>query len=109
MKDYYKILGIKPSATKEEIHEAFRKLALKYHPDINKNIDPSIFKDINEAYAVLSNEELRKEYNAKYFSRLKNNKNKRKTIIKYTDDTNLFYEDNMGNEFNDFLRRKNGI
>jgi len=108
MKDYYKILGVKENATKEEIHEAFRRLALKYHPDINKNVSQSVFKDINEAYYVLSNDELRKEYNKKYFAQIKK-KNKRETIIKYTDDSNIFYKDNRGNKFNDFLNEKNGL
>jgi len=109
MKDYYKILGVKENATKEEIHEAFRRLALKYHPDINKNMPQYVFKDINEAYRILSSDELREEYDKKYFSIHPKSKNKRKTIIKYTDDPNIFYKDNRGDKFNDFLNEKNGI
>jgi curved DNA-binding protein len=63
-KDYYKILGISKKATPEEIKKAYRKLALKYHPDHNKE-NPEAeakFKDISEAYAVLSNPEKRREY-----------------------------------------------
>ena len=53
-KDYYKILGIKPSATKLEIKSAYRKLAMKYHPDRNKSKKAhEIFIDVNEAYAYL--------------------------------------------------------
>jgi curved DNA-binding protein len=63
-KDYYKILGVSKSASQEEIKKAYRKLALKYHPDQN-NGDKTAedrFKEINEAYAVLSNPEKKKNY-----------------------------------------------
>jgi molecular chaperone DnaJ len=62
-KDYYEILGISKNATKPEIKKAYRKLALKYHPD--KNPDKSAeekFKEISEAYAVLYDDEKRKLY-----------------------------------------------
>ncbi|MCX7641813.1 MAG: molecular chaperone DnaJ [Elusimicrobiales bacterium] len=63
-KDYYRILGVSRNATQEEIKSAFRKLALKYHPDRNPgNKDAETkFKEINEAYEVLSNPEKRKMY-----------------------------------------------
>lgn len=54
-KDYYKILGIPRDADEDQIKKAYRKMALKYHPD--KNSDPSAeekFKEIAEAYEVLS-------------------------------------------------------
>jgi curved DNA-binding protein len=63
-KDYYKILGVDKGASAEEIKKAYRKLALKYHPDKNKD-DPQAedkFKEVNEAYAVLSDAEKRKKY-----------------------------------------------
>jgi molecular chaperone DnaJ len=62
-KDYYKILGIEKSATKEEIKKAFRKLAHKYHPDKGGG-DESKFKEINEAYQVLSDDRKRAEYDS---------------------------------------------
>ncbi len=64
MKDYYKILGVAPNADKEEIKQAFKKLAKKFHPDANrgKKDAEDKFKEISEAYDVLSNERTRQEY-----------------------------------------------
>lgn len=63
-KDYYKILGVEKSATKEDISKAFRKLALKYHPDKNPNDKAAEekFKEITEAHEVLSDPEKRNKY-----------------------------------------------
>ncbi len=60
MEDYYKILEVDKTASKEEIKKAYRKLAHKHHPD--KGGDEAKFKKISEAYAVLSNDEKRKQY-----------------------------------------------
>ena len=63
-KDYYKILGVERSASQDEIKKAYRKLAVKYHPD--KNPDDKVaeekFKEISEAYQVLGNADTRKKY-----------------------------------------------
>ena len=64
-KDFYKVLGVGQDASQDEINKAYRKLARKYHPDLNH--DPSAvekFKDISEAYDVLSNADQRKKYDA---------------------------------------------
>ncbi|MBW1999933.1 MAG: DnaJ domain-containing protein, partial [Deltaproteobacteria bacterium] len=62
-RDYYEILGVPRDATQDEIQRSYRKLARKYHPDINK--EPGAeekFKEINEAYEVLKDPEKRKKY-----------------------------------------------
>ena len=62
--DYYKILGVYKNASQDDVKKAFRKLARKYHPDLNPN-DPSAkdkFQEINEANEVLSDPEKRKKY-----------------------------------------------
>ncbi|MBI3858642.1 MAG: molecular chaperone DnaJ [Thaumarchaeota archaeon] len=64
-KDYYEALGVKKGSSKQQVKDAYRKLALQFHPDRNK--DPQAearFKEISEAYAVLSDDEKRKQYDA---------------------------------------------
>ena len=64
VKDYYKILGINENASQDDIKKAFRKLARKYHPDLNPGDKSSEekFKELSEAYAVLSDKEKRAQY-----------------------------------------------
>jgi hypothetical protein len=67
MKNYYELLGISSTASADEIKRAYRRLAVKYHPD--KNPDPAaelMFKEINEAYDVLSDWEKRKVYDLRW-------------------------------------------
>ncbi len=66
MKDYYEILGVNKNSSEEEIKKAYRKMALKYHPDRapedKKNEYETRFKEISQAYRVLSNKEKREQY-----------------------------------------------
>lgn len=65
-KDFYKMLGVERTATQEKIKKAYRKLAKKYHPDVNQGNKAAEekFKEITEAYAVLSDTAKRKQYDA---------------------------------------------
>ncbi len=63
-KDYYEILGVSKNASKEEVKKAYKKLAMKYHPDVSKESNAEEkFKEISEAYAVLSDDGKRANYN----------------------------------------------
>src|SRR5512137_3169474 len=64
-RDYYDVLGIGRSASKDEIKQAYRKLAMKFHPDMNKDNQKAAeekFKEISEAYEVLIDDEKRARY-----------------------------------------------
>lgn len=62
-KNYYEILNVTRKSSMQEIKLSYRKLAKKYHPDTNKSVEAeTMFKDVNEAYATLTNEEKRKKY-----------------------------------------------
>jgi len=62
-RDYYEILNVNKNSTKDDIKNAYRKLALQYHPDRNKSPEAEDkFKEISEAYAVLSDDEKRRQY-----------------------------------------------
>jgi DnaJ-class molecular chaperone len=66
MKNYYKILELNKYASHEDIRKQYKKMAIKFHPDKNVNVDPQKFKDINEAYQILINDETRKLYDNDY-------------------------------------------
>ena len=62
-RDYYEVLGVSKTATDKEIKSAFRRLAKEYHPDLNKAPDAAEkFKEVQEAYEVLSDENKKKMY-----------------------------------------------
>ncbi len=98
--DYYSLLGVNKTATKDEIKAAFRKLAMKYHPDKNSGDKAAEekFKKINEAYAVLSNDEKRKQYDmfgAEGFSK----RYTQEDIFRGFDFNGIFKEFGFGNMF----------
>jgi len=119
-KDYYKILGVEKSATKEEISKAFRKLAVKYHPDKNPNNKAAEekFKEITEAHEVLSDPEKRKKYDTlganwkqyqhaggdfgDFFSQFGGARRGGGTTYEFSGDINDVFG-NMGGGFSDFF------
>ncbi|MFN3403528.1 MAG: DnaJ C-terminal domain-containing protein [Cytophagaceae bacterium] len=78
-KDYYKILGVSKNASNDDIKKAYKKLAVKYHPDKNPDNKTAEekFKEVNEAYSVIGDPDKRKKYdemgaNWKYYEQMKN-------------------------------------
>jgi curved DNA-binding protein CbpA len=72
-KDYYKIMGLSPDASKEEIKSAYRKHVMQYHPDRNRD-DPNgleKLKEINEAYHILGNDSRKMAYDMMQVNRIK--------------------------------------
>ena len=62
-RDYYEVLGVQKGASKDEIKDTYRKLAMQFHPDRNKDVGAEDrFKEISEAYAVLSDDQKRQQY-----------------------------------------------
>ncbi len=87
--DYYKQLGLTQNATREEIKKAYRKLALEFHPDRNKNPDAhEKFIEINEAYLILYDEEARTKYDNEYKIHFNREKTKKQNNNEYTDKKN---------------------
>jgi curved DNA-binding protein len=108
--DYYKILGISKNASENDIKKAYRKLARKYHPDLNPNdkVAEQKFKEINEANEVLSNSENRKKYDQygehwqhaeEYEKAKQQNQYQRSTSNQYGDYSEEDYSDFFGSMF----------
>ncbi len=105
--NYYKILGVSKNASDGEIKKAYRKLAMKYHPDHtkgDKNAEAK-FKQISEAYAVLSDKKKRKQYDT-FGSAGFQQRYSQEDIFKGFDFSNIFKEFGFGNA--DFSSRKGG-
>ncbi|MDX2248477.1 MAG: DnaJ domain-containing protein [Bacteroidia bacterium] len=84
-KDYYQILGVGQKAKESEIKDAYRKLAMKYHPDSNSDQGAhQVFVDINEAYHVLSDPEERRKYNHRYIAKVAPRKMQQVTSFEMT-------------------------
>ena len=62
MDDYYDILNVKKGSSKNEIKKAYRKVAMKFHPDRNNNTTDNLFKNILHAYQIISDTEKRLNY-----------------------------------------------
>lgn len=100
MSDYYKILGVTKDSTQIQIRKAFRKLALQYHPDKNKNSEESKqkFMEIVKAYEILSDEKARERYD----SNTLNNKNIQKfNWTPPADFANFYSYENLKREYNE--------
>lgn len=98
MIDYYKILGIGYTEDQKIIHEAFRKMALKYHPDINHNTDSNKkFEAINKAYEILSDERAKLNYDIKY---LKIMHATHKFVKRYSGENDKVYSNDSTSAFN---------
>lgn len=108
-KDYYKIMGVDKNASDEEIKKAYRKLAMKYHPDHAKGDKDAEekFKEISEAYAVLSDKKKRKQYDT-YGSRDFHQRYSQEDIFKGFDFSDIFKEFGFGGA-NFFTGKGGGI
>ena len=95
-RDYYEVLGVSRDASLEEIKREYRKLARKYHPDVNNGDSQAAekFKEISEAYAVLSNEDKRRQYDSFGFN---------SSLFDNFDSESVFSEFGFGDIFNMFF------
>ena len=102
-RDYYDVLGVERNASQDEIKRSFRKLAFQYHPDRNKEPDAEEkFKEISEAYAILSDPEKRQQYDAFGFNGIRG-RYSTEDIFNRTTFRDIFSE--FGFNFEDILGR----
>jgi curved DNA-binding protein len=106
-KDYYEVLGLSRDTSEDEIKKAYRKLALKFHPDHNPDHPESEekFKEISEAYVVLSDSEKRRTYDRFGYTGFKR-KYTREDVFRGFNFEEIFREFGFGFEFERLLRRK---
>ncbi len=107
-RDYFRVLGVERNANSETIKRAFRKLARKYHPDVNPgdNESEAKFKEISEAYEVLSDDEKRRRY--EQFGQYWNKSSSRGRPSGNTFDVDFGRYGNFDDFINDLLGRFNG-
>lgn len=100
MIDYYAILNIKPTASKKEVKEAFRKEALKWHPDRNSSPDATErMQLINEAYLILKDNEARERYHKQYQKFYQTNRQNKDTHQKETHKQDYSIDDDILNDW----------
>jgi curved DNA-binding protein CbpA len=105
--DHYQTLGISITASKSEIQRAFRKRALKLHPDKNDNLDAKEkFIEINEAYLLLSDTEAREKYNKAYRAYEKGSLHKHDMNYTYSSKEEPKFEDEELNKWTKNARRQ---
>ena len=109
-KDYYKIMGLTPDASEKEIKSAYRKYAMQYHPDRNKDDPNSVekLKEINEAYHVLSNDSRKMAYDMIKGNRIGVNRYTQKDFTHLDLDAiiQLFSVNNLNASGRSFCRRR---
>lgn len=109
-KDYYKIMGIAPDASDKEIKRAYRKFAMKYHPDRNRDDPNSVekLKEINEAYHVLGNHSRKMVYDMMKGNRINANQYTRKDFTQLDLNTiiQIFSINNLSASGRSFCRRR---
>jgi len=102
-RDYYEVLGVKREASKDEIKDAYRKLAMQFHPDRNKDIGAEErFKEISEAYAVLSDDQKRQTYDQLGHSGF-DQRYKQEDIFRGADFDSVFRDMGFGDIFRTFF------
>jgi molecular chaperone DnaJ len=102
-RDYYEVLGVQRKASKDEIKDAYRKLAMQFHPDRNKDASAEErFKEISEAYAVLSDDQKRQQYDQLGHSGF-DQKYKQEDIFRGADFDSIFRDMGFGDIFRTIL------
>ncbi|WP_432665116.1 DnaJ domain-containing protein [Wukongibacter baidiensis] len=105
MKNLYEILGVSKDANDSEIKKAYRQMAKKYHPDLNKGDKTAEekFKEAADAYQVLSNADLREEYDKRLSNDNRTNNNKKQDRYQSSKRDTNFNFNNISREFEDFF------